>query len=353
MALVKEKFSRFPSVECEDLRCNDSLEVSPMETDVQGCVWRTSDRDFLVSLFENEYTVNAYYLESRQMFITAGMRSLLVDWVMEICSEFFLKRETCHRAISYIDRYLSEAQSVRKEQFQLLGLTACYVAAKIEEVSLPRISDFSKSAGNIYTAVDIRMMERLIMQVLRWKILQPTCFTVGDWLMSQWDCYVGGTGGYSQGLSLKDMRGYRRNREITQLMDSASLDIGILRFKPRMIAACACYLVLFKTAKEQKFCMMLGPSGYYSEALEEQYVAMFMELYLNFIAGALEINSLDELYSCGVFMSKFMDIHVSYDFPNICKTGFKPETHFQEFLGYQTYNPICIQVLHAKVKSGM
>ena len=353
MSIASEKYSRFPSLECEDLMCNDSLEMSPMETDRQEGLWRTRDKDFLISLFENDYAVNPYYLESRQIFITSGMRSLLVDWVMEICSEFFLKRETCHRAVSYIDRYLSESQPVRKEQFQLLGLTACYIAAKIEEISLPKMSDFSKSAGNIYTAIDIRMMERQIMHILRWKVLQPTSFTICDWLMTQWDSYIENIVLSPQGLSLKDMKGYRRYREIIQLLDSATLDIGILRFKPRITAACACYLILFKAAKEQKFSMILGPVGYYNEALEEQYAAMFMELYLNFIAGALEINSLDQLYSCGVYMSKFMDIHISYEFPNICKTGYKPEVHFQEFLGYQTYNPICIQVLHAKVKVGM
>lgn len=349
---ISEKFSRFPTLECEDLQCHDTLETSLMDTDMG---WRTTDKDFLISLIENEYNVNPYYLDSRQIFITSGMRSLLVDWVMEICSEFFLKRETCYRAVSYIDRFLSEsASAIRKEQFQLLGLTSCYIAAKIEEISLPRLMDFSKSAGNIYTVRDINTMERLILQTLQWKTLQPTSFTICDWLMTQWDLYIIATlGENSQNFTLKDMRGYKRHREITQLIDAATLEIGVLRFKPRILAACACYLVLFKTAKEQKYAMLLAGKSFYNEVCAEQYAGLFMEIFMSFIAGALEIHSFDEMYPCGFFMNKFMEIHLSYEFPSICKTGLKPEAHYQEFLGYQTYNPLCIQVLHSRVKSGL
>lgn len=34
------------------------------------------------------------------------MRSILLDWAMEVCMEYLMKRETFHLAINYIDRYL-------------------------------------------------------------------------------------------------------------------------------------------------------------------------------------------------------------------------------------------------------
>jgi len=35
------------------------------------------------------------------------MRLLLLDWMMEVCEEFGLKRETYHLAASFNDLYLS------------------------------------------------------------------------------------------------------------------------------------------------------------------------------------------------------------------------------------------------------
>ena len=83
----------------------------------------------------------------------------------------------------------------------------------------------------------------------------------------------------------------------------------------------------------------------------DQYSDIFMEIYLNFVTVALEIQTFDEMYPCGLFLSKFMEIPISYEFPSICKAGLKPEAHFQEFLGYQTYNPMCIKAFHARLKN--
>ena len=42
------------------------------------------------------------------------MRAILVDWMMEVCSEFHLKRETFHLAVAYLDRHLSRSETVPK-----------------------------------------------------------------------------------------------------------------------------------------------------------------------------------------------------------------------------------------------
>lgn len=43
------------------------------------------------------------------------MRSILVDWVMEVCMEFLMKRETFHIAVNIIDRYMSVKKNVEKK----------------------------------------------------------------------------------------------------------------------------------------------------------------------------------------------------------------------------------------------
>jgi hypothetical protein len=35
------------------------------------------------------------------------MRAVLLDWMMEVCEEFMLKRDTFYKAMSYIDNFLA------------------------------------------------------------------------------------------------------------------------------------------------------------------------------------------------------------------------------------------------------
>jgi cyclin E len=74
-----------------------------------------------------------------------------MDWMMEVSSEFTLKRETYHLAINFVDRLLEAQKNVPKNEFQLVGLTCLYLASKIEEIYPPKIADFAKSADNGYT----------------------------------------------------------------------------------------------------------------------------------------------------------------------------------------------------------
>lgn len=42
------------------------------------------------------------------------MRSILIDWMMEVCMEFMLKRQTFSTSVFFVDRYLSIVRNVPK-----------------------------------------------------------------------------------------------------------------------------------------------------------------------------------------------------------------------------------------------
>ena len=42
------------------------------------------------------------------------MRAILVDWMMEVCAEYQLKRDTFHLSVQLLDRYLSKVVPVQK-----------------------------------------------------------------------------------------------------------------------------------------------------------------------------------------------------------------------------------------------
>lgn len=67
---------------------------------------------------EVAYTPDPNYFERLQTDVTWMMRAILVDWMMEVCNEFTLKRETFHYSVNYVDRFLS-VRNVKKEELQL------------------------------------------------------------------------------------------------------------------------------------------------------------------------------------------------------------------------------------------
>lgn len=55
------------------------------------------------------YEFNAKYIGMVQKNINYYMRAILVDWLMEVSTEFCLKRESFHIAIRLLDIFLSKS----------------------------------------------------------------------------------------------------------------------------------------------------------------------------------------------------------------------------------------------------
>ena len=70
---------------------------------------------------------------TKQPDITFAMRSILVDWLVEVGEEYKLHSETLFLAVNYIDRFLSK-MSVKRDKLQLVGAACMFIAAKYEEI---------------------------------------------------------------------------------------------------------------------------------------------------------------------------------------------------------------------------
>jgi hypothetical protein len=56
-----------------------------------------------------------------------------------------------------------------------------YIASKIEEVSIPRTSDFALATDGGYTKEQIIEMELNLMQLLSWKLYPVTIVNWSNW----------------------------------------------------------------------------------------------------------------------------------------------------------------------------
>jgi len=106
--------------------------------------------------------------------INGKMRAVLVDWLIEVHSQFKLLQETLYITIYIIDRYLQqEGVHVKRNKLQLVGVTAMFLASKVEEMYAPEINDFVYITDNAYTAGEIRQMEMKLLAALKFNFSRP------------------------------------------------------------------------------------------------------------------------------------------------------------------------------------
>jgi cyclin B len=105
--------------------------------------------------------------------LNSMMRSILVDWIIEVHMKFRLLPETLYLCINIIDRYLSHVEVPRK-RLQLVGVTALLVACKYEEIYPPEVKDCVYITDRAYTRQDVLDMEAHIVKTLEFRMTVPT-----------------------------------------------------------------------------------------------------------------------------------------------------------------------------------
>lgn len=117
-------------------------------------------------------SVRPVYMED-QSFINERMRSILVDWLVEVHLKFKLVPETLYLTINIIDRYLSKTE-VSRPKLQLVGVTALLIASKYEEIYPPELRDLVYICDRAYSKMEILDMEEIILKKLEYQITIPS-----------------------------------------------------------------------------------------------------------------------------------------------------------------------------------
>lgn len=167
---------------------------------------------------------------ARHPEIKPRMRSVLMDWLIEVSEEFLLHRETYHTASNLVDRFLSAASGCRKSEVQLIGVTCLFLASKTLEIHAPSISQFAELTDGACTAEDILRHEVKIMQALEWRITPPT---LPAWVVALV---------LSPGFKHKARQLYLFTSSM-EILDLASLDLAMLQHPPSHLAAAALAIV--------------------------------------------------------------------------------------------------------------
>lgn len=117
-------------------------------------------------------TYNYVKDEDCRFHIEADVRSILVDWLVEVHQKFKYVQETLLLALAIMDRFLSQS-SVSNAKLQLLAVTSLFIAAKFEEINLPRLSNYAYITDGAATASEIRTAEAYILKCLQFDVSMP------------------------------------------------------------------------------------------------------------------------------------------------------------------------------------
>lgn len=119
---------------------------------------------------------------SRQQDINERMRTILVDWLVDVHLRYRLQPLTLFRTVQVIDRYLAAAQ-VPRRRLQLVGVAASSLCSKYEEIDPPSVADWVFIANDAFSRADVAEMECSILMKLSFRLERPTTVQFLDRLM--------------------------------------------------------------------------------------------------------------------------------------------------------------------------
>ncbi|KAI1827918.1 hypothetical protein F4861DRAFT_294741 [Xylaria intraflava] len=120
---------------------------------------------------ERNLLPNPHYMDL-QNEIQWSMRSVLMDWVVQVHTRFGLLPETLFLTVNYVDRFLSY-KAVSLGKLQLVGATAIFIAAKYEEINCPSVQEIVYMVDGGYSAEEILKAERFMLSMLDFELGWP------------------------------------------------------------------------------------------------------------------------------------------------------------------------------------
>ena len=221
---------------------------------------------------EQTTSVRPVYMEN-QTHINERMRSILVDWLVEVHLKFRLVPETLYLTINIIDRFLDRCE-VSRPKLQLVGVTSLLIASKYEEIYPPELRDLVYICDHAYRKEQILQMEETILKTLEYKITIPS----------------------AHAFLVRYLKAAHADRRIVQLscyiLDGTLQSYNLLHYLPSQLAAAA-VMVARKTVGRNAWSPTLLK---YASYCEEEIVPVARAILSEKSSAATELRAVNKKY---------------------------------------------------------
>ena len=174
-----------------------------------------------------------YNYMKNQNEINEQMRSILIDWILDVHFKFGFTDETLFMTIAIIDRYLS-IEKISRTKLQLLGITALMISCKHEEIDLPKVDDFIYITDNAYKRNEVFIMENDVLNKLNFSLCYPSPIKFYELI--------------TLAFKFNKTKFYMGK----YLMESFLIDLKNIKYKSSIIA-CACTYIVMKYFKMNNY----------------------------------------------------------------------------------------------------
>jgi hypothetical protein len=165
--------TKFPSPlksENDKINSSETIENSKLNSHAEKILnYLTSQEQIRISNSSMEVNFN------QQKEINIKMRNILINWIILVHKNFKLKEDTLFLAFTIIDRYTAR-NNIDRNQYQLLGITALYMASKFEEIYPPKLDKFVYVCDNAFSKKDLVLFEASILKSLDYNVYISTSF---------------------------------------------------------------------------------------------------------------------------------------------------------------------------------
>ncbi|XP_020589705.1 putative cyclin-B3-1 isoform X2 [Phalaenopsis equestris] len=182
-----------------------------------------------------------------QSDITSKMRSVLVNWLIEVHHKYQLMEESLFLMIELLDRLLSIV-NIKKNELQLLGLTTLLLASKYEDYWHPKVDELITLSVNQYTKDEMLGMEIFILKNLNFRLNVPTPYV----------------------FMLRFLRAAQSDKKLEDLafylIELCLVENESLKYKPSMLCASAIFVARSSLKMNPPWTTLLSKHARYEDS---------------------------------------------------------------------------------------
>lgn len=172
---------------------------------------------------EKEFMPSPDFIQCQVPEINQRMRGVLVDWIADVHRKYKMAPATLFSAVNLMDRYI-ELSLVTRRDLQLVGVSALYVASKVEEYRPMTSDDCVYLTANAYTNEQVLTMETSLLSVLGFSVYPVTVWNFLE---------------VAQRANKCDML---HCRLIQAILELSLTEVGMIRYSPSHLTAAATLL---------------------------------------------------------------------------------------------------------------